>query len=272
MTKSNDVKQQGIIQKAAAETSKPKPQSLKDWVQKMTPQIAKALPQVITPERFTRIALTALSSNPKLADCDRNSFLGGLMQAAQLGLEPNTPLGQAYLIPFKNNKKGITECQFQVGYKGMIDLAYRSGDVKTIQAYCVYENDHFEYELGLEPKLVHKPAKSNRGSLEYVYALFKLKNDGYGFEVMSVEDVMNHAKRYSQAFGSSYSPWKTNFDEMAKKTVLKKALKYAPIKTEFLQATVLDESVSTVKDDDYEDIDVEFRSVEDYEEEVVAND
>jgi len=264
MTK--DVNQQGIIKRAASESSNPKPQSLKDWVQKMTPQIAKALPQVITPERFTRIALTALSSNPKLAECDRNSFLGGLMQAAQLGLEPNTPLGQAYLIPFRNKKRGIVECQFQVGYKGLIDLAYRSGDVKTIQAYCVYENDLFEYELGLEPKLIHKPAKSNRGNLEYVYAIFKLKNEGYGFEVMSVEDVINHAKKYSQAYSSSYSPWKSNFEEMAKKTVLKKALKYAPIKTEFIKATIVDESVSSVKDDDYEDIEVEYRSIEDIDE------
>ena len=259
MAKNMDVEQQGIIAQATnAPQKKRKPQTLKDWTQAMLPQIAKALPAVITPERFTRIALTALSSNPKLAECDRNSFLGALMQAAQLGLEPNTPLGQAYLIPFKNNKKGIIECQFQVGYKGLIDLAYRSGDVSTIQAYCVYEGDEFLYELGLEPKLVHKPAKSGRGALEFVYAVFKLKNGGYGFEVMSVEDVNNHAKKYSQAYSSSYSPWKTNYEEMAKKTVLKKALKYAPIKTEFVMATVIDEKVSRTANDDLTDIEVDY--------------
>jgi recombination protein RecT len=225
----------------------------------MLPQIAKALPKVITPERFTRIALTALSSNPQLAECTRDSFLGGLMQAAQLGLEPNTPLGQAYLIPYRNNKKGVMECQFQVGYKGLIDLAYRSGDVQTIQAYCVYEHDDFEYEFGLEPKLHHKPAMADRGKLICVYAMFKLTNGGYGFEVCSIDDINRHASKYSQAFGKGYGPWKENFEEMAKKTVLKKVLKYAPIKTEFLQAVTVDENVVEAKNDaDMSDLNVSY--------------
>jgi len=253
----NDVKQQGIITQKKNEVEKRKrPQTLKEYVEAMSGQIAKALPKVMTPERFTRIALTALSSNPKLAECDRNSFLGGLMQSAQLGLEPNTPLGQAYLIPYRNNKRGITECQFQVGYKGLIDLAYRGGEMASISSYCAYGNDEFVYELGLEPKLIHKPAKSNRGSLEFVYAVFKLKNGGYGFEVMSVEDIITHAKKYSQAYSSSFSPWKTNFEEMAKKTVLKKVLKYAPIKTEYLQATVADEH--TVEANEDLDLDIQY--------------
>jgi recombination protein RecT len=171
------------------------------------------------------------------------------MQAAQLGLEPNTPLGQAYLIPFKNNKKGIVECQFQIGYKGLIDLAYRSGEMSSIYAHAVHENDEFEYEYGLDQKLVHKPASSNRGKAIKYYAVWKLKNGGYGFGVMSVEDVTLHAQKYSQAFAYSSSPWKTEFDEMAKKTVLKAVLKYAPIKTEFmLAATQNDEAVITTED------------------------
>ena len=195
-------------------------------------QIAKALPKVMTPERFTRIVLTALSSNPKLADCDRNSFLGGIMQAAQLGLEPNTPLGQAYLIPFKNNKKGITECQFQIGYKGLIDLCYRSGEMTSVYAHEVYENDTgLSSSTALSRSLSISRPESNRGVVIYYYAVWKLKNGGYGFGVWSVEDVETHAKKYSQAYSYSSSPWKTSFDEMAKKTVLKATLKYAPIKT-----------------------------------------
>lgn len=227
------VNQAGLIAKTQAEVAEAKkPKTLKDFVQQMEGQFAKALPKVITADRFTRIALTALSSNPKLMGCDRNSFLGALMNAAQLGLEPNTPLGQAYLIPFKNNKLGITECQFQIGYKGLLDLAYRSGEVATVQAQVVYENDKFEYELGLEPKLVHIPADGDRGAAVRVYAVFKLKNGGYSFEVMSMEDVKRHAQKYSKAF--SYGPWQTNFEEMAKKTVLKKVLKYAPIRSDFI--------------------------------------
>lgn len=233
MAEARAVNQTGIIAKAHAEVAESKkPKTLKDLVQQMEGQFAKALPKVITPDRFTRIALTALSSNPNLMECDRNSFLGALMNAAQLGLEPNTPLGQAYLIPYKNTKRGITECQFQIGYKGLLDLAYRSGEVATVQAQIVYENDKFEYELGLEPKLVHIPADGERGAAVRVYAVFKLKNGGYSFEVMSMDDVKRHAQKYSKAFSSG--PWQTNFEEMAKKTVLKKVLKYAPIRSDFI--------------------------------------
>ena len=113
------------------------------------------------------------------------------------------------------------------------------------QAQCVYENDVFEYELGLEPKLVHKPAVKDRGELILVYALWKAKNGGYGFEVMSKEDVDLHARKFSQSFGSSFSPWKTNYEEMAKKTVIKKCLKYAPIKSDFATQISNDESIKS---------------------------
>lgn len=113
-----------------------KSMSIADLIRAMEPEIRKALPSVVTPERFTRMALSALNNNPKLQECTQMSFLAALMNAAQLGLEPNTSLGQAYLIPYKN--KGVLECQFQIGYKGMIDLVYRNEMVQTIQAHCVY--------------------------------------------------------------------------------------------------------------------------------------
>lgn len=125
----------------------------------------------------------------------------------------------------------------------MIDLAYRSGVVKNIQANTVYENDEFDYELGLDPKLVHKPAKSERGEPVFFYAVFRTKDDGYGFSVMSMEDVRAHARKYSKAY--SDGPWQTNFEEMAKKTVIKKALKYAPLSVEFQRAMAMDETVKT---------------------------
>ena len=217
------------------------PRSMKDWIIAMEPQIAKALPSVITPERFTRMALTAVSSDPKLAECTPQSFLGAMMNAAQLGLEPNTPLGQAYLIPFRN--KGRMEVQYQTGYKGLIELAHRSGEFKSIEARVVYENDEFEYEYGLNPKLVHKPAMQNRGEAICYYAVYTLVNGGFGFEVLSKEDIRRHAETYSQSFGSGYSPWKTAFDEMAKKTAIKRVLKYAPIKTEFARALITDGTI-----------------------------
>ena len=230
--------------KAASKTNaveSKQPQNIKQWIVAMKPQIEAALPKVITAERFTRMALTAVSSNPKLADCTPKSFMGALMQAAQLGLEPNTPLGQAYLIPYRN--KGVMEVQYQTGYKGLIELAHRSGQFKNIEAHTVFENDEFEYEYGLEPKLVHKPALKDRGGIIAFYAVFTLVNGGFGFEVMSKEDIDAHAKKYSQGFNSSYSPWKTSYESMAKKTVLKQLLKYAPIRTEFAREMTADETI-----------------------------
>ena len=234
-----------MIQNAAASTQavakSKKPSSIQDYIEVMKPAIQAALPSVMTPERFSRITLSALSANPKLKECTPQSFLGAMMTAAQLGLEPNTPLGQAYLIPFRNH--GQMECQFQLGYKGLIDLAYRSGEVSIIQAHTVYENDEFEYALGLDPKLRHVPAKSNRGKPIAYYAMFKTKDGGYGFQVMSIEEVTEHARKFSKSFGNG--PWQTNFDEMAKKTVLKKVLKYAPLKSDFQRGLALDGTIKT---------------------------
>ena len=229
---------QTAAKNAAAAKAAP---SLKNYLKAYEGQFAKALPKMITPERFTRMAMTALTVNPKLQECSPDSFIGACLTAAQLGLEPNTPLGQAYLIPFYNGKKHTTECQFQVGYKGLLDLAYRSGLFQTVMAQVVYENDEFSYEYGLDPKLSHKPAASARGAMAYVYAVYKLNNGGFAFEVMSVEDVINFAQKKSKSYNSG--PWQTDFEMMAKKTVLKRLLKYAPLKTDQADALNADNTV-----------------------------
>lgn len=228
-----------------------KPLTIQDYIRRMAPEIEKALPSVITPERFTRITLSALSTNPQLAQCSPKSFLGAMMTSAQLGLEPNTPLGQAYLIPRNNRRTGEKECQFQIGYKGLIDLAHRSDQIRDIQAHAVYERDEFEYELGLDPKLIHKPAARDRGEAVYFYAVYHTRSGGYGFEVMSIEDVRKHADKYSESYKrGSFSPWSTNFEEMAKKTVLKRVLKYAPMSTDYVRASLADETIKTSLSDD----------------------
>lgn len=218
--------------------------NIADIIRAIEPDIRAALPSVLTPERFMRMALNAISNTPDLQKCTPMSFIAALMNSAQLGLEPNTPLGQAYLIPYNNRKKGVSECQFQIGYKGMIDLVYRNENVQTIQSQVVYENDEFEYELGLNSKLKHIPAMHDRGEMVYVYALFKLQNGGYGFEVMNKESVIAHAERYSPGYGG-YSPWKTDFESMAMKTVIKKVLKFAPLKSDLLRAIATDETIKS---------------------------
>ncbi len=204
-------------------------------------QIALALPKHVTAERLSRVAITEINRVPELKKCDQLSFLGAIMQCAQLGLEPSNGLGQAYLLPFKNNKKGITECQFIIGYRGMIDLARRSGQMVSLSAFAVYEKDHFDYELGLNPTIKHKPSfEADRGALIFVYAVANLKDGGVQFEVMSKAQV-DKVKAQSKAAGSTYSPWSTHYEEMAKKTVIRRLFKYLPVSVEMTKAVTYDE-------------------------------
>ncbi len=252
-----------LIQKTQAENklkSQGAKPTMQQYIKQMEGEIRKALPSVLTPERFTRITLSALSSNPRLQECTPQSFLGAMMTAAQLGVEPNTPLGQAYLIPFKNH--GVMETQFQLGYKGMIDLAYRSGEISTIQAHVVFANDRFSYSFGLNPTLEHIPATADRGEPTHVYAVFRTKDGGFGYDVMSMDDVRQHAKKYSKSYGNG--PWQTNFEEMAKKTVLKRVLKYAPLKSDFVRQLSTDESIKTEVSEDMYSVPNTYLEAEDY--------
>lgn len=203
---------------------------------KMGKEIESALPKQISSERFRRVALSAFSGNKKLQECTPTSFLAAMMQSAQLGLEPNTPLGQAYLIPYGK------QVQFQIGYKGMLELAQRSGQFKSIYAHVVYEKDHFEIEYGLDQVLKHKPfLKGERGEAVGYYAVYHLTNGGEGFVYMTKLDVLNFAQEKSKTF--SNGPWQTDFDAMAKKTVIKQLLKYAPMSIEIQKVLSMDETI-----------------------------
>lgn len=248
-----------LAAKADTNIQKTQTRSIKEWIIAMKPQIEKALPSVITADRFSRMALTAVSTNPALGECTPESFCGAMLQAAQLGLEPNTPLGQAYLIPYNNYKENIKEASFQLGYKGLIALAHRSGEFRNIEAHTVYEGDEFDYEYGLEPKLYHKPSLSGRGEPIAYYAVYNLVNGGFGFEVMSREDVQAHRTKYSKTKDPK-TPWNSAFDEMAKKTVLKKVLKYAPISVEFQKGVAADNTIKTEIAEDM--VDIPARAIE----------
>ena len=241
-------------------TEKRKPQTLRDYVQIMMPEVKRALPSVITPERFSRIVLSAISNNPELQKCTPQSFLAAMMNAAQLGLQPNMPTGEAYLIPYKN--KGQLECQFQIGYRGLLALAYRSGQVKTVYAEVVHENDEFSYELGLNPQLEHRPADKDRGEITYFYAVFKLVNGGEGFTVMSKADMDAHMRKFSKAAQAGFSPWQTNYEEMGKKTVIKRLLKMVPLSSDIQMNIAQDETIKSKIDADMSLINDEVENVE----------
>jgi recombination protein RecT len=259
----NQTNQSGVIKQAANNQTVAKQNGqqmdLKTLVKRYEGQIAKALPSQIKPERFTRICQSVLIGNSKLASCEAESFIGAMLAVAQTGLEPNTPLGQAYLIPY--GKK----VQLQIGYQGLIELCYRSGKISMIDAQEVYEHDTFEYEYGLNPKLVHKPALSDRGKVIAYYAVYKSSDGvGFGFQVMSREDAEKHAEQYSVAYkndksyGKQSSPWSTDFDAMAKKTVLKKLLKYAPKSIELAQTVSNDGATYEITNNPDDELKIEM--------------
>lgn len=229
-------KQEAVAKKAE------KPKSVKDLIEIRMPEIQKVLPSVISPQQFLRLTLNAIQSTPHLMECTMPSFYGAIMQCAQLGLKPNVN-GEAYLIPFKNNKKnGVYECQFITGYKGLMLLARRSGEVANIDAQTVYENDTFDLAYGFEPTLIHKPyLKGDRGKPIGFYATVILKDGGKSAYYMTVEDAQKYGKRYSKAYNNS--PWVTDFEAMAKKSCLRQVLKYAPMSTDVDGAIRTDEKV-----------------------------
>lgn len=198
-------------------------------------ELAKILPKHITPERMARAAITALMRVPALAECDQASFFQAMMLLSQYGLEPDGR--NAHLIPFRNNKKGIMECQLIVDYKGLVELIERTGNVSTIHADKVCENDTFVFDRGeVVQHLVdfRKP----RGKAYAYYCVITKKDGSKKSEVMTREEVEEIRKR-SRA--SSSGPWVTDFDEMAKKTVFKRASKWVSISAEIRELMAKDD-------------------------------
>lgn len=236
-----------------------------DLIKNMEPEIKKALPSVMTPERFMRMALSATNMSPKLLKCEKMTFLSALMSAAQLGLEPNTPLGQAHLIPYWSNKRKRYECQFQIGYQGYKELFYRNENNCNVDAYPVYENDEFSYELGLNPNIIHKPALSNRGKVIAYYSIWKSKTGGFGISVMSKEDMETFYKEKVEPNKKGQSsPWDTDYEAMAKKTVLKRNLKYAPLNADIRRLIANDDTVKN-------DISVDMSEITDMSDENIVD-
>ena len=235
-------------------------------------QLALAIPKHLSADRMARIAATELRKTPALLNTTPASFLGAVMQSAQLGLEPGSALGQAYLVPFnRKNKNGewYKECQLILGYRGMIDLARRSGQVLSLNVYAVRKSDEFFYQLGLHPDIRHIPspeAGRENQPIIFVYAVATQRGGGYQFEVMSraeVEKVRSTSASY-KADGEK-SLWGTYFEDMAKKTVIRRLFKYLPVSIEALQVANVDAKREAGEKIDPNDvIDINAVTVEDF--------
>lgn len=192
--------------------------------------ITAALPKHLPADRFIRVAITAMTRTPKLADCDQASFFNSLLTLSQCGIEPDGR--RAYLIPYENRKRGVTECQLIISYMGLLELAMRTGEVSNVHADKICENDIFEYDRGQIGR--HQiDFRRPRGNAYAYYALCRFKDGTEKAEVMTLEEV--EAIRSRSRAGNS-GPWVTDFDEMAKKTAFRRLSKWLPISSEYRDA------------------------------------
>lgn len=231
----------GAIAKQAASTrlEQARPQDgIAQMIQHNWPRIAAVLPRHMSPQRMMQIAISSVNQTPKLALCSGISLMSCLMRASSLGLEPSAVngLGDCYIIPRNNRKAGGMEATFMLGYKGMLRLARNSGEIESISARCVHEGDFFEYEFGLHEDLRHKPTEDSKEGAENVthaYCVARFKDGGFHIEVMTRKEI-DAARKFSQS--GKEGPWATHYEEMAKKTVIRRASKMWPLTSEKSEA------------------------------------
>lgn len=221
--------------------------TLRDQIQQMESQFALAMPKGMEAAQLVRDALTALKQTPKLAECTPQSVLGSLMTCAQLGLRPGV-LGHAWVLPYWDSKSKSNQAQLIVGYKGYVELGYRSGHIASIIGRTVYEGDTFDVEYGLDDKLVHKPAmKGPRSTPVAHYAMVKLANGGRSFWVMTEDEMQAWKDRYAprNRAGNIVGPWVSDYEAMARKTCLLRLASWLPKSTEMAYAVEVDNGVRT---------------------------
>lgn len=198
-------------------------------------QFSIALPKHLKPDRFIRVALTAITKTPKLASCTRESLLSCLLDCSAIGLEPDGR--KVHLIPYGD------KCTLIIDYKGLVDIARRSGEIADIHADVVCENDKFEFNFGSDSKLVHVPAPRDRGDIVSAYSFVRLKDGSSSFEVMNRDEI---DKIRARSKAANDGPWKTDWPEMAKKTVFRRHSKWLPVSSELHD--VMDKDYDTPAD------------------------
>lgn len=263
------IAQQAAGQQMVAMTPK---QNLQRMLKNSWPRIASVVGNNMSPDRLYQMCVSAINKTPKLAECTPQSVLSCFMTCSALGLEPSNVdgLGRAYVLPFYNGKTHQTEATFIMGYRGMIDLARRSGQLVDISARAVHEGDEFSYSYGLNEDLHHVPC-AKPGELTYVYMVAHFKDGGHYFLVLN-RDEIDQAKSRSKA--ANFGPWKTDYEAMAKKTAIRRAAPYLPLTVQANTAIVSDEATPdysdvfqpVIEDDSTEEVEAEVMTGQEPEE------
>lgn len=212
-------------------------------IQSLVPEISRAVPKGMDGDRLARLALTTLRKTPKLAQCTPESFAGSLMTAAGLGMEPNTPTGECYLVPYEDKQRRVVEAQLIIGYQGFTKLFYQHPLAASIDAQAVFERDEFDYAYGSAPYLTHKPAREpvDRGEIIYYYAVATLTNGGGKFVVLTPDEVKALRSGREGPSGKIADPQRW----MERKTAVRQLLKLLPRSTELNRALAVDEQVGS---------------------------
>lgn len=223
--------------------------SIYEMIQRQQDMVGRALPAGMDAGRFVRMVLTEVRRTPKLATCDPATLLGAMMLSAQTGLEPGGPLGQAFLIPRWNNRTKCQEAQFQIGYRGLVQLAARSG--VSLVAHTVRDGDRFDWQYGTDEYLHHRPEVGSTADAVAWYAVAKFADGRPPLFVVIDRNVTEQAKAAGSA--GDRGPWASHYNAMAEKTAAIRLSKWLPLSTDVAYAVAADGAVVRGTDVSVED-------------------
>lgn len=205
-----------------------------DFMERHKRDFEMVIPSHLKPERVMRLAISACRRNPELLTCDLQTVVGGLLEASSLGLEVNSPMRHASLIPFRNNKSRKKEAQLIIEYRGLVELMLRHPKVISVFGNVVYSRDVFTVQYGTNEKLEHiELEEADRGEIRGFYAYCRMTEDAYRFVYLSKAKVDGIRDKYSAGYKNAKSagaptPWVDNYEEMGIKTAIRRLERFVP--------------------------------------------
>lgn len=223
-------------------------------------------------QQFITAIISAVSTNPQLAECDHSTILSAALVGQALNLSPSPQLGQYYMVPFNDNKRGCKVAQFQIGYKGYIQLAIRSGYYKKLNVLAIKEGELVKYDAlneDIEVKLIEDEEEREKAPTIGYYAMFEYLNGFRKTLYWTKKHMEAHAEKYSMGYKAhkGYTFWEKDFDGMAYKTMLRQLISKWGIMSVDMQKAMESDMAEIKEDGTYEYVDNEFEVTEPVQEE-----